>query len=156
MESIGSPRREVPVANKSLVIHSTEMTLEQKVIALLLCIAQEKKVEIERALDGAVQSLLQLNLLHALDRAPERRMTVGQLKDVMVDESPNVSRTVGKLADLGLVEKDRSPEDQRTVHVTLTPQGARAHEEGDARLLDLSTGLGEAELKRLFDLLVKL
>ena len=47
------------MANKSAIVESTEMTLDQKVVALLLCIAQERKVEIERALEGAVPSLLQ-------------------------------------------------------------------------------------------------
>lgn len=144
------------MADKSLVIQSPDMSLEQKVIGLVLCIAQEKKVEIDRALEGTVQSLLQLNLLHALSKAEDGRRTVGQLKSVMVDDSPNVSRALGKLVELGLVEKSRSAEDQRTVHVCLTRAGERAHEEGDARLLDLSTGLAEPELKQLFDLLVKL
>jgi DNA-binding MarR family transcriptional regulator len=144
------------LADKSLVIHSPDMSLEQKVVALLLCIAQEKKVEIERALDGAVQSLLQLNLLHALSKAEDGCLTVGQLRSVMVDESPNVSRTLNKLVQLGLVRKERSTRDQRTVYVWLTEAGARAHEEGDARLLQLSTGLERGELKQLFELLVKL
>ena len=145
------------MANKDLVIHSPEMTLEQKVVALLLCIAQEKKGEIDRALGGPVQSLLQLNLLHALSKAPGGTLTVGQLKHLMIDDSPNVSRTLGKLEKLGLVEKTRSDEDQRTVHVRITDAGHRAHEEGDHRMLDLAgTNLEEPELKQLLDLLVKL
>ena len=81
------------MGNKTLVIRAHDMTLDQKVIALLMCIALEKKVEIERALEGTVQSFLQLKLLHSLAEAPGGRLTVGKLRSLMVEKSPNVSRT---------------------------------------------------------------
>ena len=151
MDSVGAL-----VANKSLVVESADLTLEQKVIALLVCTGQEIRAEIDRLLEGTVPSFSQLNLLHALSRAPGGCLTVGQLKNVMVDDSPNVSRALNKLAGLGLVEKTRSTEDQRTVFVSITERGQRVHEEGDECLAHLSTGLEQSELKRLYDLLVKL
>jgi DNA-binding MarR family transcriptional regulator len=145
------------VANKALVIHNPELTLEQKVVGLLMCIAQEKKVDVDRALAGSGVSFLQLNLLHALSKAPENTLTVGRLKSVMIDDSPNVSRALGKLADAGLVAKRRSDEDERTVFVTITEAGERMHVHGDERLLgQLSTGLDHEDLKSLFELLAKL
>ncbi|MFT5442615.1 MAG: DNA-binding MarR family transcriptional regulator [Myxococcota bacterium] len=144
------------MANKSLVINAEGATLEQKVVGLMMCLAQEKRIEIERLLEGKVGSLLQLNLLHTLAAGPEEGVTVGQLKAFMVDESPNVSRTVSKLAQMGLVRKVRSSQDQRTVQVSITEAGKHAHEEGDAGLTDLSTNLSAPELKQLFDLLVKI
>src|SRR5262245_3157202 len=135
------------MTNRSLVIDDPDMTLDQKVIALLMCVAHEKKVEIERAIEGKVQSFLQLKLLHSLAEAPGGRLTVGQLRSLMVERTPNVSRTLNKLSDLGLIEKVRSKEDQRTVHVSITEAGRIAHEEGDANLTDLNTGLEESELK---------
>jgi DNA-binding MarR family transcriptional regulator len=144
------------MSNRSLVIEAHDLTFDQKVIALLMCVAQEKKVEIERAIEGTVQSFLQLKLLHSLAEAPEGRLTVGQLRSLMVERTANVSRTLNKLAELGLIEKVRSTVDQRTVYVSITEAGRVAHEEGDASLLDLSTGLEPGELKQLFDLLVKL
>ena len=144
------------VADKQRLIADPDLTLEQKVVGLLLCVAQGKKSEIDRRIQGPVLSFLQLNLLHALSKAPGGNLSVGELRRTMVDDSPNVSRTLNKLVELGLVRKDRSREDQRSVHVSITEAGERAHEEGDARLLDMSTGLEEPELKQLFDLLVKL
>ncbi len=144
------------MANKDLVIESSEMNLEQKCMALLMCLAQEIKVDIESRIGGEVQSLLQLNLLHALASAPEGTLTVSQLKGVMVDESPNVSRTVSKLAEMGLVTKSRSVDDQRSVFVTITEAGEGAHERADAHLADLSIGLEGAELEQLFTLLKRL
>jgi MarR family transcriptional regulator, organic hydroperoxide resistance regulator len=144
------------MSKRSLVVDAPDMTFDQKVIALLMCIAQEKKVEIEQAIEGTVQSFLQLKLLHSLAEAPEGRLTVGQLRSRMVERAANVSRTLNKLSELGLIEKVRSTKDQRTVHVSITEAGRIAHEEGDASLTDLSTGLEAGELKQLFDLLVKL
>ena len=144
------------MSKRSLVVDAPDMTFDQKVIALLMCIAQEKKVEIERAIEGTVQSFLQLKLLHSLAEAPDGRLTVGQLRSRMVERAANVSRTLNKLGELGLIEKVRCTRDQRSVYVSITEAGRIAHEEGDASLTDLSTGLEEGELKQLFDLLVKL
>jgi len=142
--------------NTSTIIDSPDLTLEQKVINLILCVALDKKREIDCALEGVLQSFLQLKLLHCLAHAEGGRLTVGELRSRMEERSPNVSRTLNKLADLGFVAKVRCTEDQRTVHVSITEAGRRAHEEGDARLTEVTTRLDEDELKRLFDLLVKL
>ncbi|MGI9289558.1 MAG: MarR family winged helix-turn-helix transcriptional regulator [Pseudomonadales bacterium] len=141
------------MANKKLIIDDPELTLDQKVMGLLACIAQEKKVEIDERLSTTGLSFLQLNLLHALSKAPEKNLTVSQLKGAMVDENPNVSRTLNKLATMGLVEKVRSDEDQRTVYVSITHEGEQAHEDADKQLMDMSTGLKDRDLKQLFRLL---
>ena len=74
----------------------------------------------------------------------------------MVEDSPNVSRTLTKLADQGFVTKERSAEDQRTVFVSITRSGEAAHRKGDRRLMDMSTGLGKKDLEQLYKLLLKL
>lgn len=144
------------MANKALVIENPELSLEQKVIALLVCTAHEKKHEIEQRVATMGLSSLQLNLLHVLSKAAPGPLTVSQLKSFMVDDSPNVSRTLNKLAGAGLITKERSPEDQRTVYVTITEAGEQAHRAGDAQLMGLTTGLSREDLKRLFELLSKL
>jgi len=144
------------MAKKTLVIDNPELDLEQKVMALLACIAQEQKAEIDTRLEPLKLSLLQLNLLHALSRAPGKTLTVNELKSVMLDENPNVSRTISKMADAGLVTKIRSAEDQRTVHVEISPKGEQAHRNGDRRLGDLSTGLSKKDLQQLYQLLQKI
>lgn len=144
------------MANKSLIVESEDLSIEQKVMGLLFCIAQEKKIELERRLDGVVPSFSQLNLLHALDYGPEEGLTVNQLKQSLADDSPNVSRALNKLAEQRLVEKLRSEEDQRVVHIRITEAGRRAHMDGDARLADLSIGLGRSELEKLYELLAKI
>jgi DNA-binding MarR family transcriptional regulator len=139
----------------SSVIHDLDIPLERRVISLIMCVATEKRCEIERAIEGVLQSYVQIKLLHALAEAPEGRTTVGELSRRIEEPIPNVSRTVSKLVALGFVEKNRSTEDQRTVHVRVTKAGRLAQREADARLLDVTTGLERSELKKLFDLLLK-
>lgn len=144
------------MANKDLIIRSDVMTVEQKVMGLIGCIAQEGKVEMERRIAPLNLSPLQLSILHALDWGPDGGMTVGQLKSVMLDESPNMSRTLNKMVDAGLVAKRRSTEDQRIVHITITDAGRQMHKTADSELTGMSTGLAETDLQQLYRLLQKL
>ena len=61
-----------------------------------------------------------MGLLAALDR---RAMTVGQLVDAVGTSQPGVTRGVGQLVAMGLVESARGA-DQRQKRLRLTPQGA--------------------------------
>lgn len=144
------------MANKALITESADLTTEQKVMALLACLAQEQKAHMDRLLRESRLSVLQLQILHVLSKAPGGRMTVNQLRGFMVDDSPNVSRTLNKLVDTGFVTKERSAEDQRTVFVAITPDGEAAHVSADERLLEVSTGLSDRELEQLYRLLKKL
>lgn len=63
-----------------------------------------------------------MGLLAALDRAP---MTVGQLVDAVGTSQPGVTRGLGQLIELGLVESARGT-DQRSKTMRLTPAGAAA------------------------------
>jgi len=139
----------------SSVIHDVDIPLERRVISLILCLATEKRCEIERATEGVLQSYVQVKLLHALVGAPGGRMAVGELSGRIEEPLPSVSRTISRLVEAGLVEKIRSVEDQRTVHVHVTKAGRRALRDADARLVDVTTGLAKRELEALFDLLLK-
>lgn len=144
------------MANKALIIDSDDMTLEQKVMALIACIAQEKKTQTDKALSGVGLSLLQLNLLHQLAYASSDGLTVNELKNAMVDDNPNVSRTLNKLVEMGLVTKKRDEEDQRTVHIKITPKGKKAHTQGDAQLVSITTGLSNRDLATCYAILQKM
>ena len=63
-----------------------------------------------------------MGLLAALDRKP---MTVGQLVDAVGTSQPGVTRGLGQLTAMGLVESVRGA-DQRSKTVRLTPAGAAA------------------------------
>lgn len=123
---------------------------------LIGCIAQEMKAEMEQRLSAVRLTPPQLSILHALDYGPEEGMTVNQLKSVMIEDNPNVSRTLNRLVETGHVTKLRSTEDQRVVHVAITDKGRRAHREGDEQIVDLGLGLDDEDLDTLYVILKKI
>ena len=145
------------MANKAAIIHS-DLDIRQKITGLVVCIAQKKKAEITRLITPFGISMLQLNILHALSYAPEGQLTVNEIKQLMFDESPNVSRSLNKLVDAGYVVKQRSEKDQRIVHIHITEIGRQTHIDADKALLSTTADmdLPEAELEQLYSLLVKL
>jgi DNA-binding MarR family transcriptional regulator len=143
------------VANKDFIKQS-DMATDRKAIALLTCIAQEYKVEMTRRIEPYKLSLLQLQLLHELSYADKGRLTVNELKARMIDENPNVSRTLNKLMDAGYIRKDRSREDQRTVHVSITAAGRKAHTQADEEIQNVSLSLSKKDADQLYRLLSKL
>ncbi len=142
------------MANKELLIQQ-DIPIQQKSLAMLACVSQEIKVDMERRISELGISLLQVNLLHALDSAPKKQLTVNQLKDNMLDETSNVSRTLNKMSDAGLIEKARSDDDQRVVFIKLTPLGAKLHKRADKLLLQYVSPLTDKEAQTLFKLLSK-
>ena len=142
------------MANKKSIIDA-DYPVELKVLSLIACIAQEQKMDQTRRLKSTGLSITQLNLLHILSEGPKGGMTVNQLKELMVDDSPNVSRAVTKLVDVGFADKERSEHDQRVVYVSITGPGEQAHIDGDKDLMDISLGLTEQELEQLYTLLSK-
>lgn len=146
------------LANKQAIIDS-ELHVHSKVIALVTCIGQEYKSEMTRRIAPMNISIIQLNILHTLSFAPDRCLTVNQIKQVMIDDSPNVSRALNKLMDANFIEKQRSSEDQRVVHIHLTDEGQRVHLEADALLIEGDVplnNLSEQEVEQLYGLLKKL
>lgn len=143
------------MAKKHLVTQSNLPT-EIKSMLLIGCIAQEMKADMEQRLVPVGLTAAQIAILHALDYGPEDGMTVNQLKAVMIEDNPNVSRTLNRLVETGHVTKLRSTEDQRVVHVAITDKGRKAHHEGDAQMEDLGLGLNEEDLETLYAILKKI
>ncbi len=142
------------MANKMSIINGNYPT-EVKTLTLIACIAQEQKVEMTRRINHTGLSLTQLQMLHILSEGPDEGMTVNQLKEQMIDDSPNASRAVNKLVQAEYALKNRSEVDQRIVYVQITESGAKAHIECDQLLMDMSLGLSESETEQLYQLLAK-
>ncbi|WP_260262069.1 MarR family winged helix-turn-helix transcriptional regulator [Vibrio intestinalis] len=143
------------MANKQSIIDG-DFPIESKILALIACIGQEQKMEMTRRIKHTGLSLTQLQLLHILSQAPLEGLTINQLKALMVDDSPNVSRAVNKLVDGGYAIKERSETDQRIVHVQITESGELVHVECDKSLMGISLGLSESEVQSLYELLRKM
>jgi len=143
------------MANRAAIIES-DLSLEEKVVSLMKCIAQELKIREERKISGLNVSGSQLKLLEALDGSPGGVLTVGQLKAKMPDDYPNVTRALNKLKTADLITKQRSTKDERVVNVTVTVFGRQICRTARDALAGLSTGLSDAELKQLYELLQKI
>ena len=64
----------------------------------------------------------QMNILRIL-RGDGGWMTMGQIKERMVERSSNVTRMMDKILKKGFVERKRCDEDRRVVYVQITEQG---------------------------------
>ncbi len=140
---------------KHLIIDSADLSIEQKVVGLLGCIAHEQRTQMEALIANEGLSMLQLEILHNLAQSPKGMLTVGHLKGRLIDDSPNVSRTLNKLVDSGLVTKRRCKQDQRIVYIEITPDGHEAHHRADAHLTQMKTALSKTDLANLYALLQK-
>jgi DNA-binding MarR family transcriptional regulator len=96
-------------------------------------------------------------VLITLISAPAGRLTIGDLGERRNLSPSGVSRSVDRLAKIGLVERSANPADGRSLLVGLTPQGltrlraAQVTHHAVVRELLLER-LGERDLKRLGEL----
>jgi DNA-binding MarR family transcriptional regulator len=68
-------------------------------------------------------SYIQFQILAALGETAEGRQRMTDVADRLVHSRSGLTYQVGLLADLGLVAKAPSPDDERSVMVSITPQG---------------------------------
>lgn len=142
------------MANKQKVYESN-FPLRDKAAVLIGCTAQEIDNFVERTLKEFGISRAQLGVLHFLDTEPVEQMTVNQLREVLIDDSPNVSRILNKMMDKGLVRKERQSDDQRVVHISLTEKGRRLHNQADEKIVGHNMRLSPRECQQLIELLMK-
>lgn len=75
---------------------------------------------------GPVDNPVHFRMLRTLRRG---RRTLHELAELHSVRLPTMSRTVSVMESRGWVRRDRSTEDRRTVHVTLTDSGLQALDE---------------------------
>jgi DNA-binding MarR family transcriptional regulator len=143
------------VANKQKV-YEADFSLRDKAAVLVGCTAQEIDNFVERALKEFGISRAQLGVLHYLDTETGEAMTVNKLREVLIDDSPNVSRILNKMADKGLVRKERQTDDQRVVRIALTDKGRQLHHQADQKITGHNVRLSPKECQTLIELLMKI
>ncbi len=143
------------MANKQKV-YDSDFPVRDKAAVLVGCTAQDIANFVERALKEFGISREQLSVIHFLDAAAVEKMTVNQLREVLLDDSPNVSRILNKMVDKGLVRKERQVDDQRIVHISLTEKGRHLHAQADAKIIGHNVKLTPEECETLIELLMKI
>jgi len=144
------------MANKQLIIDA-DYPVPMKVMALIQCISHELEAEMKRMLKPFNISNTQLMILHELDKHVEDKMTVNEIKARMVDDSPNVSRSLNALMTAGLIEKTRDEKDQRVVWISITEAGINMHHEVDKVMMTnpKNMPLNAEEMQQCYELLKK-
>lgn len=102
----------------------------------------------------------QFNILRILKGSHPKKLSPGEIKEVMLDKQPDVTRLVDKLVALGYVKRENSSEDRRRMEVWLTPAGLRKlvslNEKVMVAAAQLQGRLTEKESETLSTLLDKL
>ena len=143
------------MANKHKV-YTSDFPLRDKAAVLVGCAAQDIANFVERALKEFGISREQLSVIHYLDDAKADTMTVNQLRESLIDDSPNVSRILNKMVEKGLVKKERQTDDQRVVYVSLTEKGRKLHQQADTKITGHNLKLSPKESQTLIELLMKI
>jgi DNA-binding MarR family transcriptional regulator len=101
----------------------------------------------------------QYNALRLLKAAQPAKVPTLNLAARLVSRAPDITRLVDKLAERGLVERDRPADNRRVVHVGITQTGIALLDQLDAEVRDCHERqlghLRPAELRTLIDLLRK-
>ena len=98
----------------------------------------------------------QYNILRILRGAGES-ITVNEVKERMIQKSPNATRLMDKLCDKKLIERERCENDRRVVFIKITRKGMALLEKIKLKgLHDLINVLSEGEAKTLNTLLDKI
>ncbi len=148
------------MSNKQIIINS-DIDIKAKVYALILCIAGDFETTTSKILSKFNLSKLQLDILHELHTANGNMLTITEIKDRMVSDSPNVSRSVNKLMENEFIEKERTLVDQRVVNVKITDKGKDVHAKADKAKISLiyknyKNNLSDNEIKTLYEILAKI
>lgn len=122
------------------------------------CIAVLQRRLIKPMGRGGPRGELTLTQYHALSFLAARgQASVSDLRDVLAVAQSTASVLVDKLAKLGLVEKTRDPRDHRVAAVLPLPKGLRMvqryRKNAERNLLALTTVVGDAAVRELFDAL---
>ncbi|WP_238146788.1 MarR family winged helix-turn-helix transcriptional regulator [Ornithinimicrobium murale] len=94
----------------------------------IACMRVSRRVRFETTTGGVAP-----HQMSVIIRLAESSRTSGELAAIERVSAPSMSRTVGKLVELGLVERASDSEDGRVVRLSLTPAGQRQLDEHRAR-----------------------
>ena len=99
----------------------------------------------------------QYNTLRVLQAAHPERLPTLAVAGKLISRAPDITRLLDRLEDRGLVDRERVPEDRRSVRIGITPAGQALLDELDEAVRDCHERqlghLSPEELQTLNDLL---
>ncbi|MBN1665359.1 MAG: MarR family transcriptional regulator [Deltaproteobacteria bacterium] len=136
-------------------IYNLPVPEQDKAAFLILCAAQEIQNRIGNLIRKDDLSMTQLTILHILDVIPQGKVQVKTIRELMVEDSPNVSRALNKLAAKKLITKERDTKDQRVVYVTINQSGRDLHHVSDAKIAGNLINISEKDAAALNKIIMK-
>jgi DNA-binding MarR family transcriptional regulator len=147
------------VLKKRLKMSKFEGPVQEAMLALMVT-ASELRANMDRILAESGITGEQFNILRILRGAQPCGHPCGEIGERMVDRAPDVTRRIDSLEKQGLVERERSTDDRRVVHVRITEKGLAAIDAISPTLhefeMKVSGKLNEEELNRLAELCEKM
>jgi DNA-binding MarR family transcriptional regulator len=101
-------------------------------------------------------SLPQYNVLRILRGRKGGFATCGELKAVMLDKNPDVTRLCDKLITKGLIQRQNNPKNKREIHLSISKNGLAAIDEIHPAFIQFHNkllALESEELEKLSDTL---
>jgi len=103
-------------------------------------------------------TMQQFNVLKILNGRHPKTMQAGEIKKVMIDKSPDLTRLINRLIKNGWVKREKSKTSGREVAISITKPGIaflKKTEKVALKDVDLLNNLNEAEAELLSNLLDK-
>ncbi len=100
------------------------------------------------------------NVLRIINGRSPEPISPGEIKEVVLDKSTDLTRLLDKLVNKGLVNRELCAENRRRMDITMTPKGKKLLERLSVSLNDIKTemkkGLTDKEAEQLSKLLNKM
>lgn len=136
-------------------VHAGPMSVRAWLRMLSCTMVIEKRLR-RRFVERFATTLPRFDVLSALDRHPDG-ITMGELSQMLLVSNGNVTALVRQLQADGQVTLEQAPNDRRSLIACLTAKGRADFAEMAAAHHDwigaMFTGLSEAQMKALYDLL---
>ncbi|MDA8743882.1 MarR family transcriptional regulator [Rubripirellula amarantea] len=133
-------------------------SLQQEALLNLLRAGDQLDNRLSRLFREHGLTLSRFNVLRSLIVA-ERPLTCGEIGERMIQLVPAITSLVDHLEQNGMVQRHRSSEDRRVVHVQITKHGREVADALKDPLVELEKSLlkklNRSELKSLIELLEK-
>jgi MarR family 2-MHQ and catechol resistance regulon transcriptional repressor len=101
---------------------SFDSSFEKAVVNLLYTYNwyRDKYQDIYKASNLKIQHY---NVLRILKGSKPKSISPGEIKEVMIDKSPDLTRLLDKLVEKGLVDRNLCPQNRRKMDVLITKEG---------------------------------
>lgn len=104
-------------------------SIHEKAIINILYTANYIEDQFKEYLKEKDLTLPQYNVLRILRGRKGGYATCGELKNVMLDKNPDVTRLCDKLINKGLIKRNNNPKNKREIHLSISNNGLKMIED---------------------------